>query len=106
MRTMAEMERFVPLVTTTWRELVQTNWREVWQTTRLLLVVWAFAVWVLLILLPGMLQIRDWDSATQHLPYIFMGLGLVGAVMAAHSLRDDGHLLWFLGVLLLLAGWI
>ena len=83
-----------------------TDWHEVWQTTRLLLVVWAVAVWVLLILLPAMAQMHDAESLMRHLPYVFMGLGLVGAVLAAHSLHTDGHLLWFVGVLLLLAGWI
>ncbi|OQX00615.1 MAG: hypothetical protein BWK73_48035 [Thiothrix lacustris] len=74
--------------------------------TRAVLVVWAVAVWALLILLPGMAQIKDMETATLHLPYVLMGLVFVGAVVAAHSLRADRHLLWFLGVLLLLAGWI
>ena len=83
-----------------------TDWREVWQTTRLLLVVWAVAVWVLLILLPSITQIHDLLGLAHYLPYVVMGFGLVGAVLAAHSLRLDGHLLWFVGVLLLLAGWM
>lgn len=83
-----------------------TDWHEVWQSTRLLLVVWAVAVWVLLILLPNIMQMHDLHGVTHYLPYVVMGLGLVGAVLAAHSLRLDGHLLWFVGVLLLLAGWM
>jgi hypothetical protein len=51
-------------------------------------------------------QIKDMETATLHLPYVLMGLVFVGAVVAAHSLRADRHLLWFLGVLLLLAGWM
>jgi hypothetical protein len=82
------------------------EWTEVWKVTRGLLVVWAIAVWALLILLPGMEQISNMASATLHLPYMLIGLALVGGVTAAHSLKADGHLLWFLGVLLLLAGWI
>lgn len=84
----------------------QPEWRQVWKVTRTLLVVWAVAVWVLLILFPGIKQISDIASATLHLPYMLMGLALVGAVVAAHSLKADGHLLWFLGVLLMLAGWM
>ena len=82
------------------------EWTEVWKVTRGLLVVWAIAVWALLILLPGVEQISNLASAVLHLPYMLIGLALVGAVAAAHSLRADGHLLWFLGVLLMLAGWM
>lgn len=82
------------------------EWEQVWKVTRALLVVWAVAVWALLILLPGVGQISNMASATLHLPYMLIGLALVGAVVAAHSLKADGHLLWFLGVLLMLAGWI
>ena len=82
------------------------EWGQVWHVTRAVLVVWAVAVWALLILLPGMEQIKDMETATLHLPYVLMGLVFVGAVVAAHNLRADRHLLWFLGVLLLLAGWM
>ncbi|HRJ54469.1 MAG TPA: hypothetical protein PLE99_17035 [Candidatus Thiothrix moscowensis] len=82
------------------------DWTQVWKVTRAVLVVWAVAVWALLILMPGVEQISDVDSATLHLPYMLIGLVLVGAVTAAHSLKADGHLLWFLGVLLMLAGWM
>lgn len=82
------------------------EWKEVWKVTRALLVVWAVAVWALLILLPGIDQISNMESATLHLPYVLMGLVFVGGVVAAHSLRADRHLLWFLGVLLMLAGWM
>jgi hypothetical protein len=82
------------------------EWGQVWHVTRAVLVVWAVAVWALLILLPGMAQINNMETATLHLPYVLMGLVFVGAVIAAHRLRADRHLLWFLGVLLLLAGWI
>lgn len=82
------------------------EWRQVWKITRALLVVWAMAVWALLILLPGIDQISNVETATLHLPYMLIGLALVGAVVAAHSLRADRHLLWFLGVLLMLAGWM
>jgi len=82
------------------------EWGRVWSVTRGLLAVWAAAVWVLLILLPGMGQIADIASAALHLPYVLIGLALVGAIFAAYSLRADRHLLWFLGVLLLLAGWM
>lgn len=84
----------------------QPEWGQVWNVTRGLLVVWALAVWVLLILLPGVSQISDIASATLHLPYMLIGFALVGAVVAANNLKADGHLLWFLGVLLLLAGWM
>ncbi len=82
------------------------EWGQVWQVTRTLLVVWALAVWALLILLPGLEQIINVETAMLHLPYMLIGLTLVGAVVAAHSLRADRHLLWFLGVLLMLAGWM
>ncbi|OQX15289.1 MAG: hypothetical protein BWK73_07090 [Thiothrix lacustris] len=82
------------------------EWDQVWKVTRALLVVWALAVWALLILLPGLEQIINVQTAMLHLPYMLIGLTLVGAVVAAHSLRADRHLLWFLGVLLLLAGWM
>lgn len=82
------------------------EWGQVWKVTRALLVVWALAVWALLILLPGLEQIINMKTAMLHLPYMLIGLALVGAVVAAHSLRADRHLLWFLGVLLMLAGWM
>lgn len=82
------------------------EWGQVWKVTRALLVVWAVAVWGVLILLPGMGQIDDVASATLHLPYMLIGLVLVGAVVAAHNLCADRHLLWFLAVLLMLAGWM
>ncbi|EIJ35023.1 hypothetical protein [Thiothrix nivea] len=82
------------------------EWGQVWKITRALLVVWAMAVWALLILLPGIDQISNVETATLHLPYMLIGLALVGAVVAAHSLRADRHLLWFLSVLLMLAGWM
>ncbi|WML87552.1 hypothetical protein [Thiothrix subterranea] len=84
----------------------QPEWGQVWQITRALLVVWALAVWALLILLPGLEQIINMETAMLHLPYVLIGLALVGAVVAAHSLRADRHLLWFLSVLLMLAGWM
>lgn len=82
------------------------EWRLIWRVSRALLTIWAVAVWVLLILLPGLEQMLDMSSAALHAPYILIGLVLVGAVMAAYNLNADGHLLWFLGVLLLLAGWM
>ena len=82
------------------------EWGQVWQVTRALLVVWALAVWALLILLPGLEQSINIETAMLHLPYVLIGLALVGAVVAAHSLRADRHLLWFLSVLLMLAGWM
>lgn len=82
------------------------EWGRIWTVTRTLLVLWAVGIWSLLILLPGVEQVSDMATATLHLPYVLIGLVLVGAVMASHNLRADGHLLWFLGVLLLLAGWM
>jgi hypothetical protein len=82
------------------------EWAQVWKVTRALLAVWAVAVWALLILLPGVEGVSDLASATLHLPYVMIGLVLVGGVLAAQNLRADGHLLWFLGVLLMLAGWM
>lgn len=79
---------------------------ELWRVIRGILVVWAVGVWALLVLMPGVQQISDITSAMLHLPYMFIGLGLIGAIFAAYNLRSDGHLLWFLGVLLLLAGWM
>nr|CAA6828944.1 MAG: Unknown protein [uncultured Thiotrichaceae bacterium] len=79
---------------------------ELWKVIRGILVVWAVGVWALLVLMPGVQQISDIASAILHLPYMFIGLGLIGAIFAAYNLRSDGHLLWFLGVLLLLAGWM
>ena len=40
----------------------QPEWGQVWKVTRALLVVWAVAVWVLLILFPGVGQISDMAS--------------------------------------------
>lgn len=79
---------------------------ELWKVIRSVLVVWAVAVWLLLVMMPGVQQISDMASAMMHLPHVFIGLGLIGAIFSAYSLRSDGHMLWFLGVLLLLAGWM
>ncbi len=82
------------------------QYREVWIVIRGVLVVWALGVWLLLVMMPGIDQISNAATAMLHLPNVFMGLGLIGAIFAAYNLRLDGHLLWFLGVLLLLAGWM
>ncbi len=82
------------------------EYAELWRVIRGVLVVWAVAVWLLLVMMPGMQQIIDIGSAMLHLPHMFIGLGLVGAIFASYSLRSDAHLLWFLGVLLLIAGWM
>ena len=82
------------------------QYAELWKVIRGVLVVWAVAVWLLLVMMPGMQQIIDITSAMLHLPHMFIGLGLVGAIFASYSLRSDAHMLWFLGVLLLLAGWM
>ena len=84
----------------------QVDWFVVWHITRALLVVWAVAIWGLLILLPGIYQITDLDSAALHMPYMLIGLVLVGAVSAAYKLHATKALFWFLSVLCLLAGWI
>ena len=82
------------------------HYGELWRVIRGVLVVWAVGVWLLLVMMPGIDQITNAASAMLHVPHMFMGLGLVGAIFASYSLRSDGHMLWFLGVLLLLAGWI
>lgn len=82
------------------------NLRASWPVIRAILVVWAVAVWLLLVLMPGVEQITDAATAMLHLPNMLIGLALVGAMFAAYNLRSDGHMLWFLGVLLLLAGWM
>jgi len=82
------------------------HYRELWPILRGLLALWAVAVWLLLVMMPGMQQVSNFTTALLHLPQVFIGLGLVGAIFAAYSLRSDAHLLWFLVVLLLLAGWM
>ena len=86
--------------------LADVQFHEVWSVLRGVLVVWAFAVWILLIMMPGVEQIYDAATAMLHLPNVFMGLGIMGAIFASYNLRSDGHMLWFLGVLLLIAGWM
>lgn len=80
--------------------------KKVWTVIRAVLVVWSVAVWVLLIMLPVFDKVKDINTAIIHIPHVFIGLGLIGAIFAAYSLKSDMHLLWFIGVLLLLAGWI
>ena len=82
------------------------QYAELWKVIRGVLVVWAVAVWLLLVMMPGVDQIVDMATAMLHLPHMFIGLGLIGAIFASYSLRSDAHMLWFLGVLLLLAGWM
>lgn len=82
------------------------QYAELWKVIRSVLVVWAVAVWLLLVMMPGVQQISDATTAMLHVPHMFIGLGLIGAIFASYSLRSDAHLLWFLGVLLLLAGWM
>lgn len=82
------------------------QYAELWKVLRGVLVVWAVAVWLLLVMMPGMDQIKDMATAMLHVPHMFIGLGLIGAIFASYSLRSDIHMLWFLGVLLLLAGWM
>ncbi|PIE00048.1 MAG: hypothetical protein CSA79_05485 [Thiothrix nivea] len=82
------------------------DFAELWKVIRSLLVIWAVGVWLLLVMMPGVQQVSDAASAMLHIPHVLIGLVLIGAIFAAHNLRSDGHLLWFLGVLLLLAGWM
>ena len=82
------------------------QYAELWKVIRGVLLVWAVAVWLLLVMMPGMQQISDAATAMVHLPHVFIGLGLIGAIFASYSLRSDIHMMWFLGVLLLLAGWM
>ncbi|TXH70260.1 MAG: hypothetical protein E6Q83_06960 [Thiothrix sp.] len=84
----------------------QLDLKEAWGVIRWILVAWALAVWFLLVMLPGMDKIINITTAMLHLPNIFIGLGLIAAIFASYSLRSDKQLLWFLGVLLLLAGWM
>lgn len=84
----------------------QLNLKEAWGVIRWVLVAWALGVWLLLVMLPGMDKIINATTAMLHLPNIFIGLGLIAAIFASYSVRSDKHLLWFLGVLLLLAGWM
>ena len=84
----------------------KVDWKEIWKSVRPILVVWSITVWLLLILIPGVERINNLHDAMTHLPHVFIGLGLIGAIFASYNLKSDGHLLWFLGVLLLLAGWI
>ncbi|MFZ1344176.1 hypothetical protein [Thiothrix eikelboomii] len=79
---------------------------EAWGVIRWVLVAWAIGIWLLLVMLPGMDKIINATTAMLHLPTIFIGLGLIGAILAAYNMRSDKHLLWFLAVLLLLAGWM
>jgi hypothetical protein len=82
------------------------EYAELWKVIRSILVVWAVGVWLLLVMMPGVQQISDAASAMLHIPHVLIGLVLIGAIFAAYNLRSDGHMLWFLGVLLLLAGWM
>ncbi|PID49465.1 MAG: hypothetical protein CR991_06905 [Proteobacteria bacterium] len=82
------------------------DYAELWKVIRAVLAVWAVAVWLLLVMMPGMQQISDLTTALLHLPQVFIGLGLLGAMFAAYNLHSDTHMLWFLGALLLLAGWM
>lgn len=80
--------------------------KEAWGVIRWVLVAWAIGVWLLLVMMPGMDKIINTTTAMMHLPTVFIGLGLIAAIFASYSMRSDKHLLWFLGVLLLLAGWM
>ena len=84
----------------------QLDLKEAWKVIRWILVAWALGVWILLVMLPGMDKIINATTAMLHLPSMFIGLGLIGAIFASYNMRSDAHLLWFLGVLLLLAGWM
>lgn len=80
--------------------------REFWHVLRAVLAVWGTGVWFLLILMPSLEQMVDIDTLALHLPYTLMGLVLLAAMFAAYNLKADKTMLWFLGVLLLLAGWV
>lgn len=77
-----------------------------WGITRGIITAAAILIWMLLILLPGMEDINNLDQMALHLPQVVTGLGLLGGIMAAYSLKADGHLIWFTATLLLLAGWM
>lgn len=84
----------------------QLDLKEAWDVIRWVLVAWALGVWLLLVMMPGIDKIINTTTAILHLPSVFIGLGLISAIFASYSMRSDKHLLWFLGVLLLLAGWM
>lgn len=77
-----------------------------WGITRGIIAAASILIWMLLILLPGMNDINTLDQMALHLPQVVTGLGLLGGIMAAYSLKADGHLIWFTATLLLLAGWM
>ncbi|WP_020558246.1 hypothetical protein [Thiofilum flexile] len=77
-----------------------------WGMMRGIIAAAAILIWILLILLPGMDDINNLDQLALHLPLVVTGLGLLGGIMAAYSLKADGHLIWFTATLLLLAGWM
>ncbi|MEN9432809.1 MAG: hypothetical protein RLZZ422_398 [Pseudomonadota bacterium] len=77
-----------------------------WVIIRSAIAVAAVLVWILFIVLPGMEAITNLDQMALHFPQVVTGLGLLGGIMAAYSLRADGHFIWFTTTLLLLAGWM
>ncbi len=84
----------------------QYEFPEIWKFIRPILVIWAAAVWLLLIAIPGIQQVHDLHTALINIPYIVIGAALLGGIYTAHTVPADGHLMGFLLVLLLLAGWM
>ncbi len=84
----------------------QYDFQEIWKFVRPILVIWAAAVWLLLIAIPGIQQVHDLHTALINIPYIVIGAALLGGIYTAHTVPADGHMIGFLGVLLLLAGWM
>lgn len=82
------------------------EWAVVWKVTRPLLLVWAISVWFLLLVIPAISQVTDWETAFTHLPYPAIGLAFVGAMTIAFKEGWTGKMLVFLAALLMLAGWI
>lgn len=90
-----------------------TDWAEVWRVVRPLLLVWAWAIWGLIIALPSVELVKDIHSAFLHLPYPLVGIVLVGGMSLSlkwsgkqNAYASDTRYIVFLAALLSLAGWM
>lgn len=77
-----------------------------WQVIRLALVVWSFGVWVLLILMPAIELIVDVNALIHHLPPVLLSAALLGGIYLTCQTGANGLMLWFVCVLLMIAGWV
>ncbi|PID64292.1 MAG: hypothetical protein CR963_00985, partial [Gammaproteobacteria bacterium] len=61
------------------------DYGQFWKIIRPILVIWATAVWLLLVAVPGIQQTHNLHTALVNVLYIVIGAALLGAIYTAYT---------------------